>query len=102
MITKVSRRTLLKSTPSSALLAEVGMLADVKAQVDAIPIGYQRALIGCLGPLGEYALMVVKLAAEAINAGGGVMGSKIDLVMEALANPQTASAKAERLIERDK
>ena len=45
--------------------------------------------------------MGVKLAAEEINA-GGVMGRKIDLVMEDSVNPQTASAKAERLIERDK
>ena len=46
--------------------------------------------------------MGVKLAQDEINAGGGVMGRKIELVMEDLVNPQTASAKAERLIERDK
>ena len=46
--------------------------------------------------------MGVKLAAEEINAGGGVIGRKLDLVMEDSVNPQTASAKAERLIERDK
>ena len=33
---------------------------------------------------------------------GGVLGRRIDLVMEDSVNPQTASAKAERLIERDK
>src|SRR5262249_32306741 len=42
------------------------------------------------------------LAAEEINNSGGVMGRKIELVMEDSVNPQTASAKAERLIERDK
>src|ERR1700682_6520414 len=46
--------------------------------------------------------MGVKLAAEEINTAGGVMGRKIELVMEDSVNPQTASAKAERLIERDK
>ena len=46
--------------------------------------------------------MGVKLAAEEINAAGGVIGRKIELVMEDSVNPQTASTKAERLIERDK
>jgi branched-chain amino acid transport system substrate-binding protein len=46
--------------------------------------------------------MGVKLAAEEINAAGGVLGRKVELVIEDSVNPQTASAKAERLIERDK
>ena len=102
MIAKVSRRALLKSTAGSALLAAVGMPAIVKAQTDAIRIGHLTPLTGFLGPLGEYAVMGVKLAAEEVNAAGGVMGRKIELVMEDSVNPQTASAKAERLIERDK
>src|SRR5215468_9720763 len=102
MITKVSRRALLKSTAGSALLAAIGMPAIVKAQADAIRIGHLTPLTGFLGPLGEYAVMGVKLAADEINDAGGVMGRKIELVMEDSVNPQTASAKAERLIERDK
>jgi len=35
---------------------------------------------------------------EAINAGGGVMGCKIDLIKEDSFNPQTASPKAERMV----
>jgi branched-chain amino acid transport system substrate-binding protein len=57
---------------------------------------------GFLGPLGEYAQMGIRLAAEEINAAGGVLGRKIELVTEDSVNPQTGSAKAERLIERDK
>ena len=102
MITKVSRRILLKSTAGSALLAAIGMPAIVKAQSDAIRIGHLTPLTGFLGPLGEYAVMGIKLAAEEVNAAGGVMGRKIELVMEDSVNPQTASSKAERLIERDK
>src|SRR5512132_4076088 len=102
MSTKLSRRTLLKTTAGSALLAAVGMPAIVRAQADAIRIGHLTPLTGFLGPLGEYAVMGVKLAAEEINNAGGVMGRKIELVMEDSVNPQTASAKAERLIERDK
>jgi branched-chain amino acid transport system substrate-binding protein len=97
---RLSRRTLIKGT--SALAAAVAMPAIVRAQADAIRIGHLTPLTGFLGPLGEYAVMGVKLAAEEINASGGILGRRIDLVMEDSINPQTASAKAERLIERDK
>ncbi|MFL5036906.1 MAG: ABC transporter substrate-binding protein [Microvirga sp.] len=100
--TLVTRRTLLKSAAGSAALAGIGMPAVVTAQADAIRIGHLTPLTGFLGPLGEYAQMGVKLAQEEVNAAGGVMGRKIELVMEDSVNPQTASAKAERIIERDK
>lgn len=98
----VSRRTLLKGAAGSAVLVGIGMPAIVRAQGDAIRIGHLTPLTGFLGPLGEYAQMGVKLALEEINASGGVMGRPIDLVMEDSVNPQTASAKAERLVDRDK
>jgi branched-chain amino acid transport system substrate-binding protein len=98
----LSRRTLVKGTAGTVLLASIGMPAISRAQSDAIRIGHLTPLTGFLGPLGEYAQMGVKLAAEEINAAGGVLGRKIELVMEDSVNPQTASAKAERLIERDK
>src|SRR6476619_5975139 len=102
MTSSLSRRTLIKNAACSAVLAGVGMPSIVRGQADAIRIGHLTPLTGFLGPLGEYAVMGVKLAADEINAGGGVMGRKIDLVMEDSVNPQTASAKAERIIERDK
>src|SRR5712675_1632561 len=102
MTSSLSRRTLIKGATGSVLLAGVGMPAIVRAQADAIRIGHLTPLTGFLGPLGEYAVMGVKLAAEEINNSGGVMGRKIELVMEDSVNPQTASTKAERLIERDK
>src|SRR4051812_47976325 len=98
----LTRRTLLKSAAGSAALAGIGMPAVVTAQADAIRIGHLTPLTGFLGPLGEYAQMGVKLAAEEVNSSGGVLGRKIELVMEDSVNPQTGSAKAERLIERDK
>jgi len=98
----LTRRTLLKGAASATALAGLGMPAIVKAQSDVIRIGHLTPITGFLGPLGEFAQMGVKLAAEEINAAGGVLGRKIELVIEDSVNPQTASAKAERLIERDK
>jgi branched-chain amino acid transport system substrate-binding protein len=100
--TNLSRRTLIKGVGGAALFAGVAMPAVLRAQGDAIRIGHLTPLTGFLGPLGEYAVMGVKLAQEEINAAGGVLGRRIELVMEDSVNPQTASAKAERLIERDK
>jgi branched-chain amino acid transport system substrate-binding protein len=98
----LTRRTLLKGAASATALVGIGMPAIVKAQSDVIRIGHLTPVTGFLGPLGEFAQMGVRLAAEEINAAGGVLGRPIELVIEDSVNPQTASAKAERLIERDK
>lgn len=97
----LTRRSLLKGAAGTALVAGIGMPAIVRAQSGPIRIGHLTPLTGFLGPLGEYAQMGVRLAADQINAEGGVMGRQIELVMEDSVNPQTASAKAERLIDRD-
>jgi branched-chain amino acid transport system substrate-binding protein len=97
-----TRRTLLKGAGGLAALAGIGAPAIVKAQADAIRIGHLTPRTGFLGPLGEYAVMAVQMAADEVNAGGGVMGRKIELLIEDSVNPQTASAKAERFVERDK
>jgi branched-chain amino acid transport system substrate-binding protein len=100
--TGVSRRTLIAGTGASALSVGIGMPAIARAQGDTIKIGHLTPRTGFLGPLGDYAVMGIQLAAEEINAAGGVAGRKIELVLEDSVNPQTASAKAERLVERDK
>jgi branched-chain amino acid transport system substrate-binding protein len=98
---EVTRRGLLKGAAGVALLAGIGAPAIVRAQTDAIRIGHLTPRTGFLGPLGEYAVMAIDLAAEEINAAGGVMGRKIELIKEDSVNPQTASTKAERMFERD-
>lgn len=100
----LSRRTLLRGTGAATLAAGFGSLAApavLRAQSGPIVIGHLTPLTGFLGPLGEYAQRGVQLAAKEINAAGGVGGRQIELVMEDSVNPQTASAKAERLVERD-
>src|SRR2546430_9320729 len=96
------RRDLIKSAGAVTALGPVGFPAIVRSQADAIRIGHLTPRTGFLGPLGEYAVIGVNLAVDEINAAGGVMGRKIELIAEDSVNPQTASTKAERLIERDK
>jgi len=98
----VSRRATLAGLGA----ATVGLVAKpslILAQTpDVIRIGHLTPRTGFLGPLGEYAVMAVDLAVEEINAAGGVMGRKIEALKEDSVNPQTASTKAERMVERDK
>jgi branched-chain amino acid transport system substrate-binding protein len=96
------RRGVLKAGAAVATLGALGFPAISRGQAEAIRIGHLTPLTGFLGPLGEYAVMGVKLAVEEINTSGGVMGRKFELIAEDSVNPQTASTKAARLIERDK
>ena len=98
---EMTRRGLLKGAAGVALLAGIGAPAIVRAQTDAIRIGHLTPRTGFLGPLGEYGVMAIDLAVEEVNAAGGVMGRKIELIKEDSVNPQTASTKAERMFERD-
>jgi branched-chain amino acid transport system substrate-binding protein len=96
------RRSLLQGAGAAVALGTLGFPALVRAQSNVIRIGHLTPRTGFLGPIGEYAVMGVNLAVEEINAAGGAMGRKIELIAEDSVNPQTASTKAERLIERDK
>jgi branched-chain amino acid transport system substrate-binding protein len=102
MAPSIGRRDLLKGTAGAALLGSFAMPAIVRAQSEAIVIGHLTPRTGFLGPLGEYAVLAVDLAVEEINATGGINGRKVELIKEDSVNPQTASTKAERMIERDK
>jgi branched-chain amino acid transport system substrate-binding protein len=96
------RRSLLQGAGAATALGTFGFPAIVRGQSDVVRIGHLTPRTGFLGPVGEYAVMGINLAVEEINAAGGVMGRKIELIAEDSVNPQTASTKAERLIERDK
>jgi len=92
-----TRRALLAG--GAALLA---MPSISYAQSDVIKIGHLTPRTGFLGPLGEFAVQAATLAAEQINAAGGINGRKLEMLFEDSVNPQTASSKAERYIQRDK
>ena len=96
-----SRRQILKTGAVLAGTAALGAPALVSAQAEKIKIGHLTPMTGFLGALGEYAVQGIKMAADEINASGGIMGRQIDLLSEDSVNPQVASTKASRMIERD-
>lgn len=93
-----TRRHLLQG---AAIAGVVGAPALLRAQTEKIKIGHLTPLTGFLGALGEYAVMGIKMASDEINAAGGVLGRQLDVMSEDSVNPQVASSKAQRLIERD-
>ena len=100
-MTRYSRRTLLKAGAAFAGASAIGSPAILSAQAARIKIGHLVPLTGFLGAIGSYAQLGVKMAAEEINASGGIMGKQIDLMSEDSVNPATASTKAQRMIEQD-
>ncbi len=95
------RRQILKAGAALAGTAALGAPALVSAQAEKIKIGHLTPMTGFLGALGEYAVQGIKMAADEINASGGVMGRQIEVMSEDSVNPQVASTKAQRMIERD-
>jgi branched-chain amino acid transport system substrate-binding protein len=99
----ITRRDALRTTAAGALAAgTLGFPAIVRAQASGpVRIGHLTPLTGFLGQLGEYAVMGASLAVEEVNAKGGVLGQKVELITEDSVNPGTATQKAQKLIEQD-
>lgn len=96
------RRTLLKGIGGVAATTALGLPLIGRAQSDTVILGHLTPRTGFLGPVGEYGALSADLAVEQLNAKNGILGRKVTLIKEDSVNPQTASTKAERMIERDK
>jgi len=99
--TSEKRRKVLKAGAALTGAAALGFPAIVRAQSDAIKIGHLTPLTGFLGALGQYAQKGIQIALEEINAAGGVMGRRIQLLSEDSVNPATAATKAQRMLDQD-
>jgi branched-chain amino acid transport system substrate-binding protein len=99
---RITRRRVLKGALAGAATGLAGFPYLSFGQSDVIRIGHLTPRTGFLGPLGEFAVQAADMAVDEINAAGGVNGRKIELLKEDSVNPQTASTKAERMVERDK
>jgi branched-chain amino acid transport system substrate-binding protein len=86
---------------SMALLA-ITLLSGT-ASAETIKIGVNEPLTGAFAASGTYVVNGAKIAADEINAKGGIGGKQIELVIEDnKSNPTEAAAVAEKLITRDK
>src|SRR5258705_13873815 len=100
-MTSRNRRSVLKGGAAMAGVLAVGFPAIARAQAGNIKIGHLTPMTGFLGALGDYAVLGLRMAEEEINAAGGVMGRKLEVMSEDSINPATATTKAQRMLERD-
>jgi branched-chain amino acid transport system substrate-binding protein len=87
-----------------ALAAAVALLSSGAATAqETIKIGVTQPLTGAFAASGNYVTQGARIAEEEINKAGGVLGKKIELIIEDnKSNPTEAVATAEKLIGRDK
>jgi branched-chain amino acid transport system substrate-binding protein len=88
---------------STVTLAIVAAAATTTASAQTIKIGVVTPLSGTYAGIGQQVKWGLDLAAAQINAGGGVMGRKLELIYEdEEANPAVAVQKAEKLFQVNK
>ncbi|MGI9301596.1 MAG: ABC transporter substrate-binding protein [Gammaproteobacteria bacterium] len=94
----------MKRAFKTALFATVAIfLATTASAEDMIKIGVNEPLTGAVAASGNYVTDGARIAAEEINASGGIMGKKVELVIEDnKSNPKEAVAAAEKMIVKDK
>jgi branched-chain amino acid transport system substrate-binding protein len=91
-------------TRTAAVLAGFALAAAVPTLVAAqtIKIGVNQPLTGAVAASGNYVTNGARIAADEINAQGGLLGQQVELVIEDnKSNPTEAVAAAEKLIVRD-
>src|SRR5437764_1385734 len=83
--------------------AAFAALAGTAFAQETIKIGVNEPLTGPFAASGTYVTNGARIASDEINAKGGILGKKIELVIEDnKSNPTEAAAVAEKLITRDK
>jgi branched-chain amino acid transport system substrate-binding protein len=100
----INRRTILKTGVAVGAL-QIAAPYIVKAQGEqAIKIGVDNPLTGIYTALGKNENIGMELATEQANAKGGILGRKIELVIEDSTSDKTdvAVQKARKLIQSDK
>ena len=89
---------------TAAVLAGFALAAAVPTLVaaDTIKIGVNQPLTGAVAASGNYVANGARIAADEINARGGLLGQQVELIIEDnKSNPTEAVAVAEKLIGSD-
>jgi branched-chain amino acid transport system substrate-binding protein len=100
----LDRRTVIK-TAALAGVAQIASPFVITARAaDNVKIGLDNPLTGTFAAVGKNELIGAQLAVEQMNAKGGILGRKVDLLVEDSTSGEAAVAvqKANKLIERDK
>ena len=99
----IDRRTLLKTAAAAGVLQIASPFVTSARAADNIKIGLDNPLTGTYAAPGKNEEIGCNLAVEQINAKGGILGRKIELLSEDSTSGDAGAAvqKARKLIERD-
>ncbi|HUZ72657.1 MAG TPA: ABC transporter substrate-binding protein [Stellaceae bacterium] len=100
----IGRRTVIKAAAAAGVFQVAAPFVQTARAADNVKIGLDNPLTGTFAALGKNELIGAKLAVEQINAKGGILGRKVELLVEDSTSGDAATAvqKANKLIERDK
>ncbi len=97
-----SRRRFLEAAGAAAAVAAAGFAAVLRAQPKAIKIGAIHPVTGGLAEIGQACRLGAQMAADAVNAAGGVKamgGARLEILPgDSQSQPDVARTEAERLI----
>jgi len=100
--TTMHRRTFLRAAGATAGAAALGFPSVLRAQAPTFKIGAVHPITGPLAEPGQACRLGAQMAAEAINAAGGIKslnGSKLELLLgDTQTKPDVGRTEAERVI----
>jgi branched-chain amino acid transport system substrate-binding protein len=94
---RTSRRQFLGLMGGASAAALRGGASPAFAQMPPVRIGVLAAKAGVTAPVGESGLRGTQFAADRINAGGGILGRKIELIVEEESNPKDTVERFRKL-----
>jgi branched-chain amino acid transport system substrate-binding protein len=100
---RTTRRHFLTLTGGAAAAATLRLdVAPAAAQAGPVKLGVLAAKAGVTAPVGESGLRGVQWATERINAAGGILGRKIQLIVEEESSPKDTVERFRKLALQDK
>jgi len=99
----MNRRQFLQVTGVTAAAAAAGIDTPAAfAQSGPVKMGVLAAKSGVLAPVGESGLRGVQWATDRINAAGGILGRKLELIIEEESSPKDTVERFRKLALQDK
>jgi branched-chain amino acid transport system substrate-binding protein len=103
LTTKLDRRTIMKTAAAAGIVQIASPFVIPAWAADEVKIGLDNPLTGTYAAVGKNEMIGCQLAIEQINAKGGILGRKAELLVEDSTSGDAATAvqKARKLIDRD-
>jgi branched-chain amino acid transport system substrate-binding protein len=100
---RTTRRHFMTLTGAASVAAALRLHpVPSHAQSGPIKVGVLAAKAGVLAPVGESGLRGVTWATDRINAAGGILGRKVELVVEEESSPKDTVERFRKLVLQDK